>query len=213
LNPNNKIVNFGPTVQSGIHLRAEHIAAALAVAGLAGLYYWWRFRRNAGNAARILSQNPDPIWNEESLKAGAAETFRKVKAAWSGGQSGRLNDLLEGPLFREWEMRKAEARMAGERESVSGITVQDVEILNAKDFLDDGKDEFIAAISFNATEALHRNGAQVRIENGVFVEFWKLGRHGKGWRVREISRDGVLARMSLALEPSFREAGKGKGNA
>jgi hypothetical protein len=69
-----------------------------------------------------------------------------------------------------------------------------------------------SGMHLRATESFHRNQDAVRVENGLFVEYWKMGRSGNRWKVREITRDGVLARMSLALEPTIKERDKEGSN-
>ena len=203
-----KMVHWESTVPSGIHLGVGHVASVLAFIAVAVLFYWFRIKRNAAKAAGILATSADPAWNEERLIREMTESFTKIKAAWTQGNLTRLSGLLEPRLYREWEMRRAELRLDGSRHMVSDVTVHQVEIVNAKDYLDNAKDELTARISFNATEAIFRNQEAVSADNGLFVEYWKMGRSGKGWKVREITRDGILARMSLALEPTVREQDK-----
>ncbi|GEM_PF-5859088 len=203
------LFHWGKTVPSGIHITPSEICFAAAALILFVFYIRMKMRFNEAEAARILARSHEAAWNERDLKLGVIETFKDVQDAWGKGDFPRLHALLERKLYQEWQLRKAEADMAdGTRETVSDVTVNEVEIVNAKDFFDNSKDEFTARISFNATEAVIRSGTETRIENGVFVEYWKMARLRDQWKVREIMRDGLLVRMSLALDPSFLESGK-----
>jgi hypothetical protein len=203
--PGHVLIRREETVPFGLQIKPSHICFGLAAIIIAALYYRRRFKSNAVKAARIVTGNRDPAWEEENLRIGTVETFKEVQAAWSKGDLEGLSRYVEKKLCKEWELRKAELRMAGERHEVSCITVDEVEIINAKDYLDNAKDEFIARICFNAVDATHGDRGVVRREDGRFIEFWKMGRYQDRWKVREISRDGVLARMSLALEPTVHE--------
>lgn len=208
-----ELIHWEGTVPSGFELRPSYICFAGAAVLLASFYVRLKLRANAAAAARILAAGRDAAWNERDLKLGMEETFKEVQTAWAKGDLVKLSALLERPLYREWEMRRAEERLAGTRQAVSGAILHEVEIVNAKDLLDDSKDEFIARLVFSATETFYRDGSEVKNGSGVITEFWKMGRMKDRWKVREIQRDGVLARMSLALEPSYREMGKGDADA
>jgi predicted lipid-binding transport protein (Tim44 family) len=201
------------TFPAGFELRPSYICFAGAAVLLAAFYVRLKLRANAAAAARILAASRDAAWNERDLKLGMEETFKEVQAAWAQGNLATLNALLERPLYQEWEVRRAEERLEGTRRVVSDAILQEVEIVNAKDLLDDSKDEFIARLTFAATEAQYRDDRAVKHENGVITEYWKMGRMKDRWKVREIQRDGVLVRMSLALEPSYRESENGRANA
>jgi predicted lipid-binding transport protein (Tim44 family) len=207
-----QLVHWGETAPSGIHLRPGQVASVLGLAALAALFYRFRIKRNAAKAAGILAANADPAWNEEKLILEISDAFAMIQAAWMQGNLTGLRGMLEPRLYQEWEVRRAELRLDGSRHEVSDVTVHRVEIVNAKDYLDNAMDELTAKISFNATESFHRNKDAVRVENGLFAEYWKMGRSGKHWKVREITRDGILARMSLALEPTIKEQGKDGSN-
>jgi predicted lipid-binding transport protein (Tim44 family) len=204
-----ELIHWEKTVPSGFELRPSHVCFAGAAVLLVAFYFRLKFRANAAAAARILAASRDAAWNERDLKLGMQETFKEVQTAWAEGNPAKLSLLLERPLYQEWEMRKAEERLAGTRQVVSDAVLQEVEIVNAKDLLDNSKDEFIARLTFHATEAQYRGDVAVKSGSGLITEYWKMGRMKDRWKVREIQRDGVLVRMSLALEPSWRETEKG----
>jgi predicted lipid-binding transport protein (Tim44 family) len=208
-----ELIHWEKTVPSGFELRPSHVCFAGAAVLLVAFYVRLKLRANAAAAARILAASRDAAWNERDLKLGMQDTFKEVQAAWAQGNLAKLSLLLERPLYQEWELRRAEERLAGTRQVVSDAILQEVEIVNAKDLLDNSKDEFIARLTFHATEAQHRDGQVLKSGNGFITEYWKMGRMKDRWKVREIQRDGVLVRMSLALEPSYREAEKGGSDA
>lgn len=204
------IIHTEKTVPFGLHIKPSHICFALAAILIAALYHRRRFKPNMVKAVRIVPGNRDAAWEEANLKLGTVETFKEVQAAWSNGDLAALSRYVEKNLCREWELHKVEMRMAELRvadkgREISGVTVHEVEIINAKDYLDNAKDEFVARISFNAVDATYRDKEAIRIEDGHFIEFWKMGRFQDRWKVREISRDGVLAKLSMALGPSIHE--------
>ncbi|HKP94858.1 MAG TPA: TIM44-like domain-containing protein [Fibrobacteria bacterium] len=174
--------------------------------GLAGLvivatYLRMRMLRNAAKARETVSKSRDKAWNREKLRQGTADMFREIQAAWNQGNAAKLERRLERKLFEEWSERLASLKLKGERRSMAHITVHKVEILNAKDYLDNTRDEFTARISFDGLETVGEAEGEDRAEEGRLVEYWKMGRSGEAWKVREVMRDGVLARISLALEP------------
>jgi predicted lipid-binding transport protein (Tim44 family) len=205
-----ELIHWEKTVPSGFELRPSYICFAGAAVLLLAFYIRIRLRANAAAAARIVAASRDAVWNERDLKLGMHETFKDVQTASAQGNLARLGNLLERPLYQEWELRRAEERMSGVRQVISDITLQEVEIVNARDLLDNSKDEFIARLTFSATESQYRDGLAVQSGNGVFTEYWKMGRAKDRWKVREIQRDGVLVRMSLAWESSYGETDAGK---
>ncbi|MDQ3001919.1 MAG: TIM44-like domain-containing protein [Fibrobacterota bacterium] len=201
------IIHTENIVPFGLHIKPSHICFALAAIIITALYYRRRFKPKLVIGHGIVTGKRDAAWEEANLKLGTVETFKEVQAAWSKGDLAALSLYVEKKLCREWELRKAEMQMTDARLEISGVTVHEVEIINAKDYLDNVKDEFIARISFNAVDATNRDKEPIRIEEGQVIEFWKMGRFQDRWKVREISRDGILARISLALEPSIQEKG------
>ncbi|MEO6098452.1 MAG: TIM44-like domain-containing protein [Fibrobacteria bacterium] len=204
-----ELIHWGKTIPGAFELRPSYICFAGAAVLLATFFIRLKLRVKAAEAARILAAGRDAVWNERDLKLGMEETFKEVQAAWAQGNLATLSTLLERPLHQEWEIRRAEERLVGSRQVVSGATLSEVEIVNANALLENSRDEFIARLTFNATEGQRHDGLAVKSAHRVITEYWKMGRMKNRWKIREIQRDGILVRMSMAWEPSCRELEKG----
>ena len=207
---NPTLIHWGKTVPSGLALTPAEICYAIAIVIIFAVYMRMRMLRNAAKAVRIVARNKDKIWSEERLKFGTADLFRDIRAAWSKGNLAAVQKHLEPLLYAEWSARLAGPYPRGGVHEASLLSIYDVEIMNAKDYLDNSKDEFTARISFSGPgRATGRTGSGITGER-LFVEYWKMGRHKDAWRVREVMRDGVPAGISLALDPSVDGGGGGQ---
>jgi predicted lipid-binding transport protein (Tim44 family) len=193
-----------------ITLTPSHLLYGLAALLLIATYLRTRRLLKADKPARTAPAERDKGKNEERLKLRTLELFREIQQAWAEGNTMMLERRLEGRLLSGWSARRAEPPPAEARLSAAEVGVVGVSILNAKEHRDDSRDEFTARIEFAVVEAAEekgaggKNGSRGR-RRGAFTEYWTFARRDGEWRVRAVMRDGVMAPISLALEPALQE--------
>lgn len=192
-------------VPGGSHIRPSHICFAIAGVLIVILYLRRKRLGYANRSSKKVSGGKDLDWKIEDLRLGTMGVFLEIQSAWAEGDMVKLNRYLEKALFQEWETRRAGLKPENLIQTVTDVTIQESEIIDAKGFLDYTKDEFTAKLLFIATDKANPDGSPGRTGTRRFIEVWKMGRFQERFRVREISRDGAPVKLSLALESALHE--------
>jgi uncharacterized membrane protein YgcG len=140
----------------------------------------------------------DKVWNHHAMLERAREVFTNVHMAIEAGTpapvgpaSGEPTPSLESQLAPEFEQalraRLEGMRSRGERIEYRNFCVRKVEILLVRNFADNRRDEFLVRVSAHAQRIFHRGVMVMNKDFDVraFEEYWKFGRFGSEWRLKE----------------------------
>jgi hypothetical protein len=180
-----------------IDLTPSHLLYGLAALLLIGTYLRTRRLLKPDKPSRSAPSGRGEGKHEELLKLRTVELFREIQKAWGERNAPMLERRLERRLLAEWNARRAEPHAGPRSHPTAEAGIVGVTILNAKEHRDDSRDEFTARIEFAVMEAEERKGA--------FTEYWTFARRDGEWRARTVMRDGAMAPISLALEPTLQE--------
>ncbi|MCK4613629.1 MAG: TIM44-like domain-containing protein [Thermoplasmata archaeon] len=152
-------------------------------------------------ALQIIGKN-DPIWRKNYLLIIARHAFRKIQRAWSEKDRGALRALLTKDLCIKWEALLDKMDEVGQRNIVDRITIEEVLMIDVKDFTNDDLDRFTARIKASAVrytvdtkneweEPKWDDDADPNpgMESKEFIEFWTFQRHGDSWRLTNVEKE------------------------
>lgn len=157
-------------------------------------------KKEAASALLQAVSKEDASWSEGQLVAHVRKTFFEIQNAWCNQDLEALRSLLHPMLFPEWKAQVEQIRSSGCRNVMEGLNIEDVRIVDIKNFRDDEKDEFTACIDASAEDyTVDGSGAIVdsntrsgskRKKNEKsdesFREFWIYEREGKDWLLRAV---------------------------
>lgn len=141
----------------------------------------------------------DTNWNESELKELAEEAFYKVRAAVLEKNMNELKKMLHPSLYTKW-IEQVQALEIGPEQRSESLSVEQVEIVDLKNYKDNEKDAFTASIEFDGPEyTVHRTGKLKMIFKGensqdeevvLLTEYWTFEREGDIWALVNVDRQG-----------------------
>jgi predicted lipid-binding transport protein (Tim44 family) len=169
------------------------------------VYAWYVNRRinkkklETEQLLNTISQK-DPAWNEPKLEAHVRQTFFQIQEAWSKQDLARLQSLLHPQLFSEWKAKIELMQSNDERNIMEDLMVDDVRLVEARNYRDKERDIFTACIDAWATDytirkngdivsSNTRSGRKAAKEQEAFREFWTYERHEEKWLLLRIDQD------------------------
>ncbi|MFB3893466.1 MAG: Hint domain-containing protein [Phycisphaerae bacterium] len=148
----------------------------------------------AGKTAKLLEflARTDPDLAPQALQQAAQRTFIQLQTCWQARDYGPMKPLMMGDLYAQ-HVAQIEAMMRShEINSIAGLKVQGVDIVNVRYTNDPSQREFTALITATARDYYtdDRTGRFLRgdKEPAAFQEFWTFQRQGKAWLLREIEQ-------------------------
>ena len=111
---------------------------------------------------------------------------------------GTIKNHLHPSLYTDWESQISAQKSRGERNVMQGLSVNNVRIINVKNFSDDEHDEFTVCFDAEANDqTLVGNKVQKEKKEG-FREFWTFEWEKGKWTVREITQSSGWKRYIYA---------------
>ncbi len=140
----------------------------------------------------------EPQWSEDKLIVLATKIFRDLQNAWGEHDMGTIKNHLHPSLYTDWESQISAQKSRGERNVMQGLSVNNVRIINVKNFSDDEHDEFTVCFDAEANDqTLVGNKVQKEKKEG-FREFWTFEWEKGKWTVREITQSSGWKRYIYA---------------
>jgi len=168
------------------------------------LYRYFKLKRKVhqvDHALRILEKN-DPIWRKEHLITFIEFFMKEVMGAWSAKDRGKLGTLLSGNLYEIREKMLEKLDEVGQFNVIDDIQLDEIILVDVKDFTDDELDRFTARIRYDAVNFTKnyrdkweapRWGKDVDpnpdMESKEYIEFWTFLRHGKSWKLAKLEKE------------------------
>lgn len=168
--------NFCETVPG---LQVEPVAAAARKGG--------RVSRIDDLLARLAET--DKAWDREAIKARVRLVFTHLFIA---RQSRDPDDIDSGEFFPQITEALIEDVRRRRDQSLTleyrNLCVRKVDILLARNFRDNSKDEFTTRISAHAQTVVRKEGAVVTEDPDVraFEEYWTFGRDDSTWKLKQV---------------------------
>lgn len=154
------------------------------------------FARRAASAVVVQAASRDTVWTQDKLKYRAKQVFLELQDLWSKNDvDGSLTHLH--PDYQQGYLRELRNMISrNERNDISQIQIRGVEIVLAKDFVDDDQDLFVAHISGSMNDAIYSvDGQLIRTQgskdgnpNRLIGEYWSFQRSGDEWLLSNISK-------------------------
>ncbi|MDX6697908.1 MAG: hypothetical protein QOE65_1305 [Solirubrobacteraceae bacterium] len=157
----------------------------------------YRARRRA-RAARVRTASAeaaedDAYFAHDEVVAEAERLFREAQAAWDARDKAKLEAMIPGALWHEWERRLVDFERKGwhNRVEVKAVRAEYVGITNRAD---DRQDRCVVRIQADVRDyVVDANGTHVKrsdssSENTSVAQYWTLGRtpDGAAWRLVSI---------------------------
>lgn len=143
-----------------------------------------------------ISQN-DSTWNEGELKEFVEELFFKVRTAVLEKDLKGLKAMLHSSLYTKWIDQVQALEIEADQKSEQ-LSVEQVEIVDIKNYKDNEKDTFTASIEFDGPEyTVHKVGklkmlnqgqSNIEEESILLTEYWTFEREGDIWTLLNVDR-------------------------
>lgn len=130
----------------------------------------------------------EPEWNEEALTRFAKNQFIQIQNDWSYQNLNALGAKLSPELYRNWKAQLEVQKANNERETFDGLSVNQIFVVDVKNYLQDEMDNFTVCIDASGTDKTIRDNKVVAIKNVPFREFWTFGRFGESWQLLEVTQ-------------------------
>ena len=144
----------------------------------------------------------DPFWDESHLENIVRTTFYDIEKAWCSQDLEALKRQLDPALFAEWTAQINILKEKGERNVMDALKLNQVRIVEVKNFRDHNKDAFTVCLDAEATDyTVGRSGNVVDSNTGSrrkqannekshesFREFWTYERQGNDWRLQRVEQ-------------------------
>lgn len=166
------------------------------------LIYAWNINRKISvkegavhEALHQISQT-DTTWNEEELKQEVEDNFYRVQHGINDRKYFELENILHPSLYTKWKMQ-LEAVDKNDTKSIDR-GIENVQIVDVKNYKDNEKDVFTASIDIMGTEYLvDKKGnliftaktEEVEDSTGLLVEYWTFERENDKWLLIGVNRE------------------------
>lgn len=157
-------------------------------------------------AALLQMVTREPGWSEQKLLDFTRECFLETQLAWGQQDLEKLSKILHPQLFVLWKAQIENFKRNGEKDLLEGPSLNNLRIVDVKNFSEDERDEFTVCIDASGRDVKYR-GSQI-VQGGKlesFREFWTFEREGQRWALREVSQASAWMRFvtsPIIYEPS-----------
>lgn len=141
----------------------------------------------------------DSSWNEGELKEFVEEAFYKVRTAILEKDLNGLKKMFHPSLYTKWIDQVQSLEVEPQQRSEQ-LSVEQVEIVDVKNYKDKEKDTFTASIEFDGPEyTVHRTGKLKMLNQGqssqedesvLLTEYWTFEKEENIWVLINVDRQG-----------------------
>jgi hypothetical protein len=161
---------------------------------------WSNKKRSTRQMLKEIAQK-DPVWNEERIAVYVKDHFTRTQEAWCAQKLDILRDLLHPEIFREWQAKIEDQILRGTKNVMESLSIQQVQVVDVKNFRDNVHDQFTAYIKACASDATYdiRGNIISKRDPGIF-EFWTYTRLQDRWVLRRIDsgdKDGKFLKPNI----------------
>jgi predicted lipid-binding transport protein (Tim44 family) len=159
---------------------------------------WYRRRIRARDervtTASAEAAEEDPDFAAESVRTEAADLFRRIQAAWTERDRGKLSRMVGRDLAIEWVRRLDDFDRKGWHNVVEvqgNPTVRYMGLVNRED---DKDDRVVVLIEATLTDYVKTKTGQEVMADGAtskirqLKEYWTLGKQGEDWMLLSIEQ-------------------------
>lgn len=166
------------------------------------IYAWYvNTKLNAKNARveRALAEisKTDPKWAEDKLLGKGKQRFFELQQAWSTQDLQTMKKLLHPLLYPSWEAQIKMQINNHQKNIMSGVAINRIRIVDARNYRDDERDCFTACIDAWADDQTIQNGTLMASKKGSFREFWTFEWHEKDWVLLDVSQSNAWRKFVL----------------
>jgi preprotein translocase subunit SecG len=157
-----------------------------------GICSWYIRKQKIKKAKEIITkaEATDSAWQESALTARVSDVFIRFQKDWSDYNSEAMKEYCM-PKFQEKMMLDlAVLQLENRKNLVNNPNLKGVAILEAKDEIDNTKDNFTAEVSAQANDQLidTKTNSILMTENTPFTEYWNFLRDGDNWKLNTIKQ-------------------------
>lgn len=158
------------------------------------LYCYIRARKKEAKKVLASIEHTDPIWQKEALLERVRDVYERVQEAWSEGNLEPVRELFTDKGYERIERKLRRMKSRGFRNVVENIDLDEVSVVEVKDFKDDAKDSIWVLIKGEALDYY------IREKDGLvqgddehrdsFTDLWRFVRGPDNqWVVAEMRPD------------------------
>jgi hypothetical protein len=144
-------------------------------------------KRMVSRALQTMAQT-DPRWSEENLLEIAEKMFVALQNAWGSQDVKTMRGLLHPQLCPSWEAQIEEQKKRRENNRMVGLSIDDMRIVDVKNYSDDEKDAFSVCFDASADDQILLNGHVVKSKYSKFREFWTFHWHEGRWQLFAVTQ-------------------------
>ena len=158
----------------------------------------FRFRfRSRGRDVELAAAEAaadDEAFSPEHVRADAERLFRAIQSAWSRNDIERLHELVAPELMKEWQLRLADFRRKGWRNTVD-IRSLDVAYVGLVNREPDEEDRVVVRVAARLRDVVVTRQKKVITQSDSLGsehvdlrEWWTLGKRGGRWTLLSIEQ-------------------------
>ena len=146
----------------------------------------------------------EPEWNELSILNFTRVCFFETQLAWGENDLEKLSKILHPSLFSVWSSQIEILKKTGERDVLEEPGINNLRIVDVKNFYDDEKDEFTVCIDARGRDIRYR-GERIAYRGRFysFREFWTFEKEGQSWALKDVAH--AIAWMRFVTSPIIYE--------
>lgn len=148
--------------------------------------------------ALAIMESREPQWSEDKLVLIASNIFRQLQTAWGQHDLETIKNHLHPSLYTDWEIQIKEQKLRNERNVMLGLSIENVRIVNVKNFTQNEHDEFTVCFDAEANDQTLINDSVKTEKHEKFREFWTFEWESGKWTLREVSQSGGWKRFVYA---------------
>jgi hypothetical protein len=157
-----------------------------------GIYVNSRLKKRQQEVETVLKTMAlrEPQWAKQRLLAVAREKFLLLQAAWGSQDLDLIRQHLHPTLYPTWETQINSHKENGIRNIMAGLSINEMRIVDAKNFADNEMDEFTVCFDAKADDQMVKNGEVTKSDKDSFREFWTFEWEKDNWVLLDITECG-----------------------
>jgi hypothetical protein len=161
------------------------------------LYRQYRLKLKSSNVKAALKKmaEREKEWNEGNLLSSAMKSFKEAQHAWSTQNLEVLRDLLHPSLYPSWESDIKGQIARNERNEITGLSVEELLIIDVQNYKDDEKDNFTVYIRASCKDRILVFDHVISEKVEPFEELWTFEWENGKWTLLEVTQIGGLMRI------------------